>query len=169
VVTVAGLDPAPLDAEGSVCTGVREALAQAADPFVAFAVLPAELSIIVLGATVTRDPLVGWHETEAAVRAALLAAFGYEPRELGQDVALGDLIAAAHTVPSVLSFTVTALALVSATASASDVARKLPTLLSQPVAQVTAVSGPDSGLAPAGVAYLTDAVADTLILNESAP
>ena len=116
--------------------------------------------MIVLGASVTRDPLVGWHETEGAVRSALLSAFGYERRELGQEVAVGDLIAAAHSVAAVLSFAVTALALVPATASASDIAQKLPAMLNQPVPQALALAARD-------LAYLSDAVSDTLILTES--
>jgi predicted phage baseplate assembly protein len=175
LVTVAGTDPVPLDAQGSVCTGVRDTLTQAADPLIPLAVLPAALFVIVLGASVTRDPLVGWHETEGAVRSALLSAFGYARRELGQDVALGDLIAAAHSVPSVLSFVVTALALVPATASASDIAEKLPAMLSQPVPQVLTLeaaaaasgAGQPPALAAAGLAYLSESVSDTLILTES--
>ena len=169
LVTVAGRDPVPLDAEGAVCAGVRDALTLAADPLIPLAVLPAQLFVIVLGANVTRDPLVGWHETEGAVRSALLSAFGYERRELGQEVAVGGLIAAAHSVPSVLSFTVTALALVPATASASDIAQKLPAMLNQPVPQVLGfapVAEPPA-LAPAALAYLSDLVSDALILTES--
>jgi len=175
LVTIAGLDPVALHPDGGLCSSIRAAIALEADPAVPVVVAPAELFVIVLEASVVRDPLVDWDTAAATIRAALLAKFGYPSRELAQDVALSDLISAAHAARSVRSFTVTALALVPATVSASALASRLPALLAPPAPDVlklsTAVTEwgiPSSPGQPmgAGVAYLSDAVPDTLILRE---
>ena len=74
------------------------------------------------------------------VQAALLASFGYAQRDLGQDVAVSDLLAAAHAAPGVLSVTVTGLALVPAAASAAALSTTLPTLLTGPVPPVATLA-----------------------------
>jgi len=133
----------------------------------------------VLGATVTHDPLVSWGETVDAVRAAMLGTFGYANRSLGEDVARGDLIAAAHRTQAVRSFTVTSLALVPATVTASALANTLPELLKRrgipevlrlddAAAQWTSADVHDRP-PPARIAYLSDAVPDALILRERTP
>lgn len=173
VVSVAGTAPVPLDPNGSLCTGLSAAIAELADPSVPLRAVPATLFAIVLQASVVHDPLVSWDATVDATRVALLASFGYAKRGLGQDVALSDLIAAAHAVPAVRSFTVTAIALVPATATASELSTKLPAMLTSPVPAVSSLSAaaaewglPVTADAPAAVAYLSSSTPDTLILTE---
>ncbi|MGD0245485.1 MAG: baseplate J/gp47 family protein [Streptosporangiaceae bacterium] len=171
VVTIAGTDPVPLDPGGSLCLGVAAAIAAVADPALPAQVVPASLYLIALTADVVPDPLVGWDATVAAVQAALLAGFGYAQRNLGQDVALSDLLAAAHAAPGVLSVTITGLALIPAAASASDLSTILPALLTAPVPTVAALAAVPSqwDLAPppgAALAYMSDAAPGTLILSE---
>ncbi len=172
LLTIAGTDPVPLDATGPLCTSVAATVSAAADPLLPLRVVPAGLFMILLGATVTRDPRVSWDDAVGAVRAALLAGFAYSNRDLGADVVLSDLIAAAHAAPAVRSFAVTALALVPAQASASDLADRVPQLLAEPVRTVTRVrtAGRTWGLPddPRSVAYLSAAVPDALILRELA-
>jgi len=120
---------------------------------------------------VVSDPLVSWDVTVAAVQAALLAGFGYGQRDLGQDVAVSDLLAAAHAAPGVRSVTITGLALIPATAPASALSGLLPTLLTAPVKPVTMLTDVPSqwNLPPAAgaaVAYMSAAAPGTLILSE---
>jgi hypothetical protein len=185
LVTIAATEPVALDANGALCTGIATALRLAADPAVPVTVLPAALLVICLSATVVHDPLAGAGDVLADVRAALLSAAGYGRRELDQDVAVGDLIAAAHTVAAVRSFTVTGLVLVPGDASASALTDRLPALLSEPVPAVVPLSGArdrwqpagdrtaapgagtaaPAGPAPSAVAYLTGEVDDTVLLT----
>ena len=176
VITVAGTDPVQLNPGDSLCTGVAAAVAAVADPAVPVQVVPASLYLIALTAAVIRDPLVSWDATVAAVQAALLASFGYAQRDLGQDVAVSDLLAAAHAAPGVLSVKVTGLTLVPATAPtpAAAFSTILPTLLSGPVPAVATLAAVPSRwkLAPpagAAVAYMSGAAPGTLILSEQAP
>jgi len=174
-VTIAGTDPVQLDPGDSLCAGVAAAIAAVADPALPVQVAPASLYLIALTADVVRDPLVTWDATVAAVHAALLASFGYAQRDLGQDVAVSDLLAAAHAAPGVLSFRVTGLALVPAAASASALTTTLPALLTGPVAPVATLAAVPSEWklaptartpVPAAVAYTSDAAPGTLILSE---
>jgi predicted phage baseplate assembly protein len=174
VVTIAGTDPVQLSPVGSLCTGVAKAIAAVTDPAVPVQVLPASLYLIALTAEVIPDPLVSWDATVAAVQAALLASFRYAQRDLGQDVAVSDLLAAAHAATGVLSVKVTGLALVPAAASANALSTTLPTLLTDPVPAVATLAAvpsqwnlPPLSPAPAAVAYLSDTAPGTLILSEA--
>ncbi len=176
VVTIAGTDPVQLVPGDSLCEGVANAITAVADPALPAQVLPASLYLIALTADVVGDPLVSWDATVAAVQAALLASFGYPQRDLGQDVAVSDLLAAAHTAAGVLSVKVTGLALVPAAASAAALSTTLPSLLTGPVPAVATLAEVPSQWklaaatpAPAAVAYLSGTVPGTLILSEQSP
>ncbi len=175
VVTIAGTDPTALSPQGGLCAGVAAVLAAAGDPMVPVRVLPADVYLIALSANVVDDPAANWEDTVTAVQGGLQTRFGYARQNLGQDVAVSDLLAAAHTAPGVLSITITGLALVPATASATDLSRKLPTLLTQPVPAVATLAAVAAqwGLpttpgapTPAAVAYISDAVPGIVTLNE---
>jgi predicted phage baseplate assembly protein len=174
-VTIAGAGPVQLNSGDSLCSAVTAAIAAVADPVLPVQVLPANIYLITLTADVTHPLTVSWDATVAAVQAALLAKFGYTQRDLGQDVAVSDLLAAAHAAPSVLSFKVTGLALVPAAASASALSTTLPTLLTAPVPPVATLAAvpaewqlPAVTPTPAAVAYLS-ATPGTLILSEKSP
>ena len=177
VVTVAGTDPVQLDSGDSLCSSVAAAIAAVADPAQPVQVLPASLDLIALTADVVSDPAVSWDATVAAVQAALLASFGYAQRELGQDVAVSDLLAAIHAAPGVLSATITGLALVPAAASAAALSTTLPDLLTDPVPPVATLAAvpaewdlaPASGATPAAIAYMSGSAPGTLILSEQSP
>jgi uncharacterized phage protein gp47/JayE len=176
VVTIAGTDPVQLNPGDSLCSGVATAIAAVADPALPVQVLPAGLYLIALTAEVVRDPLVSWDATVAAVQTALLASFGYAQRDLGQDVAVSDLLAAAHAAQGVQSVKITGLALVPTAASADALSTTLPTLLTDPVPAVATLAAVPSQWhlvptpgdpAPAAVAFMSAAAPGTLILSES--
>ncbi len=176
VVTIAGTDPVQRNPCDSLCQGVAKAITEVADPALPVQVLPASLYLIALTADVVPDPHMTWDATVAAVRAALLASFGYAQRDLGQDVAVSDLLAAGHAAPGVLSFTVTGLALVPEAAPAAALSTTLPILLTGPVPAVATLAAVPSQWklaaatpAPAAVAYLSGTVPGTLILSKPSP
>ncbi len=169
-LTVAGVDPVPLDPAGALCTALTGALAAAGEPDSPVLVLPARLYLIVLAARIRRDPALDWADVSAAVRAALSGAFGYGSRQLGQDVVVSEVIAVAHSVAGVESFSVTAIALVPTTATASEIVALTSSLPVPPASGRLPLPPPDTAAADepaaAAVAYLSDVMNDTLILQE---
>lgn len=176
LVTVAGPDPLPIDP--GIVLALQQALLDGSDPTLGVDVLAASVYMIVLAATVTPAPGANWDAVADAVRGALGQAFAYADRALAQPVALGDLIAAAHSVPSVVAFDVTALALVPSTADATSLTTALPTLLkhapvqpgltiAQGAADWAADSAPPTAgtQIPDGIGFISPAVPDTLLLQ----
>jgi len=170
-LTVAGTDPVALDQAGELCTDLRRALAANGDPTAPVAVLPARLYVLVLAARIRSDPALDWADVSGGVRAALVGAFGYARRRLGQDLVISEITAVAHSVPGVESFAVTGLQLIPSTATASDIERLTARLPAPPASgrltlpRQAAAGQAAPGLRAAAVAYLSDAMTDTLILQ----
>jgi hypothetical protein len=178
LVTVAGPDSVAIDP--GIVLALEQTLQDGSDPTLGVEVVAASLYMIVLAATVTPASGADADMVADAVRAALGQAFAYSNRALAQQVALGDLIAAAHSVPSVDAFEVTALALVPSTTDATSLATALPTLLQAAPAQpgltiaegaadwslAAGISPPAAGTPiPDGIAFISPAVPDTLLLK----
>ncbi|MBN9559408.1 MAG: putative baseplate assembly protein [Alphaproteobacteria bacterium] len=102
VVTVAGPGGAALDPDGETIANLAAALRDSGNRYVPVTVLPYqakrfEIAGLVRIDTSTYDPAI----VLAAVRAALLTAFGFDARALGQGVAQSEVIAAMQAVPGV--------------------------------------------------------------------
>jgi predicted phage baseplate assembly protein len=102
VVTVAGPVGAALDPDGETIANLAAALRGSGNRYVPVTVLPYqakrfEIAGLVRVDTDNYDPVL----VLAAVRAALLAAFGFDARALGQGVAQSEVIAAIQAVPGV--------------------------------------------------------------------
>jgi predicted phage baseplate assembly protein len=157
-VTVAGTSPAPLDSSDALINDLGTALAAAGDITVPITVTPAKVALIVMAATIDRDPDISCDTVERAVRAELLDAYGYDHRDIDEDIIVSDLIAVIHRIDGVRSCTITRLGCVDSQTSPADLVKFAPG------------PSPDTGrLAVTGVAHLSGAVAETLILQEPAP
>jgi predicted phage baseplate assembly protein len=102
VVTVAGPGGAALDPDGETIANLAAALRGSGNRYVPVSVLPYqpkrfEIAGLVRVDTDNYDPA----RVLAAVRAALLAAFGFDARALGQSVAQSEVVAAIQAVPGV--------------------------------------------------------------------
>ncbi len=102
VVTVAGPGGAALDPDGETIANLAAALRGSGNRYVPVSVLPYqakrfEIAGLVSVDTDNYDPAL----VLAAVRAALLAAFGFDARALGQGVAQSEVIAAIQALPGV--------------------------------------------------------------------
>ena len=119
-----------------------------------------------LAASVRCDPALDWADVSAALQAALFGAFGYSQRQLGQDVVLSEIIAVAHSVPGVESFSLTAATLMPTTAMAGQIQALTARLPAPPASGCLPLPAP-AGQPPAeAVAYLSDSVTDALILQQ---
>jgi predicted phage baseplate assembly protein len=167
-LTVAGVTPDPLQAGDELLTSLAAALVAAGRPEAPVVVVPARVYLIVLAARVRCARGFDWATVSAALRAALVGAFGYEQRQLGEDIVPSEIVAVAHSVPGVESFTVTAITLIPAGAAASDISKQTAHLSAPPHGSRLPLPKPGAqGDTPPGeaVAYLSGTVTDTLILQ----
>lgn len=100
-ITVAGVDDVPIDPTSDLFTNFVASLRGAGDPYLRTCVDPRELVLLVLVANVrvNRDYL--WEKVEPKLRAALLGAFSFERRALGQSVAASEVLAVMQAVKGV--------------------------------------------------------------------
>lgn len=184
-LTIAGIDDIPLDPDSDLCRNLGAALRRRGDPWQPCLIEPREWITLVISAGIGLDPDYRWEKVEPQLRAALLAAFSFERRELGQDAVLGEVISVLQQVPGVVYVDVDTfgglperivdpqtgrrrpqtpeelIAAVKALVEASETTGRPPT-------RVTArLAGRENGtLRPAQLAYLTPAVPETLILTQ---
>ncbi|WP_054032074.1 putative baseplate assembly protein [Desulfatitalea tepidiphila] len=101
-VTIAGADDIPIDETSDLFINLERALRSLGDPFQPAQVAVRELLLMVISARVRIDPDYLWEDVAARLRAALLAAFGFEARELGRHVFLSEVYAVTQAVRGVV-------------------------------------------------------------------
>ncbi|OAI56722.1 hypothetical protein AYO49_03685 [Verrucomicrobiaceae bacterium SCGC AG-212-N21] len=100
-VTVAAIEDAPLDPEGLLVQSLSKSLREFGDPLLGAAVAVRELVLVVLVAQIKVQDDYLWENVEPEVRAALLREFGFERRELGQDIPLSEVLAVIQGIAGV--------------------------------------------------------------------
>ena len=100
-LTVAGATGGPPSAD--VLANLFDSIAGASDPSQRFSAVAYAQRYFGLGAEIAVNPRYRFADVQAAVTAALLAAFGFQARALGQSVTAAEVMALAHTVPGVVS------------------------------------------------------------------
>jgi predicted phage baseplate assembly protein len=101
VVTVAGIDDAPLDETSELVTSLGAALRENGETSEPIRVMIRERLVLGVAARVRILPDRQWRVVSDAVRAALRAAFGFGRRDFGQDVTSSEVIAVMQGVPGV--------------------------------------------------------------------
>jgi predicted phage baseplate assembly protein len=181
-LTIAGADDAPIDPSSSLYRHLTAALRRFGDPDQAFRVDVRELLLLVLSARVRVRPDRRWDHVEPRVRAALVEAFGFERRELGEDALLSVAIAAIQGVSGVEWVDVDVFGGIPERVPAAsgrrllepgEIARAIQTLVARDAARGPSprvrvnLAGVEGGrLRPAQLAVLSPLVPATLILNE---
>ena len=194
-LTIAGADDAPIDESSDLFQNLRAALRQFGASDLPVQIALRELVTLVLSAAIRLAPDYQWEPVVTAVRTMLLDRFGFQKRALGQPALLSEIIAAIQAVEGVEYVDVDAFGGVPEKRANADGTRELLTLdeISTAVQQI--VSGPqgekpngsslrtsssiptprvdvnvaefeNNGLRPAQLALFTNAVPDTLILNQ---
>lgn len=100
-VTIAGADDIPIDNNADIYRNLRQALLDNGDPFQALQLEIRELMLIVIEARIRILPDYLWEPVVTQVRTALLDAFSFERRELGQDVLLSEVLSVMQAVRGV--------------------------------------------------------------------
>lgn len=100
-LTLAGADDVPVDPGSDLHRNLQRALHRFGDPNVPLRVEPREAVFLFVSARVKVLEDFLWEKVEPKVRAALLEAFGFDRRELAQDVLLSEVIATVQAVEGV--------------------------------------------------------------------
>lgn len=166
-VTIAGVDDAPIDASSDLYRNLFAALHRYGDPWLAVALAVRERLALVVSAGVRVAADYRWDDVEPQVRAAMLAAFGFQHTGLGRDLLLSDAIVAMQRVRGVEWVDVLTFDTVSESTVLSGIDKSLAGQLGlRQRIQVLAAQPSAAGPLPAQLAYLSADVPDTLILQE---
>lgn len=173
-VTIAGVDDIPILETSDLYRNLGAALRELGDPGLPVRLEVREAALLVVSAGVKVAPELLWEHVEPRVRAALLDTFGFDRRELGQDVLLSEVVAAIQGVRGVEYVDVDILSKATGSIDPADLERLARDLgAGQPRERIAADparagTGPGGGtlLRPAQIVYLSPAVPDTLILKE---
>jgi|GEM_PF-216236 len=100
-LTIAGADNIPIDIDSDLYRNLYQALRQSGDPNVPLQVAVCEVLLLLIQARVHILPDYQWEFVESTLRAALLDAFSFEQRELGQPVFQSEVISVMQGVAGV--------------------------------------------------------------------
>lgn len=182
-ITIAGADDIPIDANSDLYRNLRQALHQLGDPFQPIEVAVRELKLVVLVAKVKLLADYQWETVEPMIRRALLDAFSFDQRELGQDITLSEAISTIQGIAGVAFVDLDVLDGIAETTPPADLVNLSQTLqgADQPKPRIVAeLARPNPSSAssntgttsilrpilPAQLAFLSPDVPDTLILQE---
>jgi len=187
-VTIAGVDDISIDKNADLYRNLRQALLDLGDPLQSIRLEVRELMLIVLEARIRILPDYLWEPVVTQVRAALLDAFSFERRELGQDVLLSEVLSIMQAVRGVAYVDVDVLRGIPekvvdamhagerrlltpgeiADLIGQPLRDKNGNKIKEPVARIPVnVADTEEGvIRPAQLAFLTPDVPSTLILNQ---
>jgi hypothetical protein len=100
-LTIAGAGNIPIDITSDLYRNLLEALKRFGDPFQPLEVEVFERVLLVISAKVNLHPDYLWESVKPKIRAALLDRFGFESRELGQDVTASEVLSVIQAIPGV--------------------------------------------------------------------
>jgi len=163
-VTIAGEDDIPIGTDSELLQNLEAALRLYGDPRQPLRIDVRERAFLIVEASVRVLPDYLWEKVEPKVRAAMLQAFGFDRRDLGQDAVLSEAYRAIQGVPGVDYVDVDVF-----TARDSEDILKATDLEDQPKKRLRASlakADGDGTIHPAQLLYLSPEVADTLILKE---
>jgi hypothetical protein len=170
-VTVAGVGDIPIDVTSDLHRNLAEALHRFGDPHLPLRVEVRELLALVVAANVKVLPDHDWDLVEPVIRSVLLDVFGFERRELGQDVLVGEVVAAIQGVRGVEFVDLDTLDAIDEATVVARLAGDLTAPATLGLGRVVASPARlvDGVVRRAQLAYLSPRVPDSLILNEVQP
>lgn len=100
-LTIAGAGDIPIDHTSDLFRNLETSLGKYGDPYQPVIIGVRDFIALVIAADVKLLPEYSWEKTEPKIRAALLDAFGFEQRELGQNVYLSEVVRVIMSVQGV--------------------------------------------------------------------
>jgi hypothetical protein len=173
-VTVAGVEDSPIDVGSDLYANLLASLQTYGDPHQAVELAVRRVRLIVLAATVGLSSDYFWDDVIPMVRAAVLALFAFDARELGQAAFQSEAVAAMQGVKGVAWVNVTTFDSVAEGITAAQLAGLASSLKPRPyvraeLAQVNKQAAPGSAnrITPAELVFMTQDIPDTLILTQA--
>jgi hypothetical protein len=171
-VTIAGAEDIPIDPTSDLYQNLVQALYAYGDPYEPIQVAVRKLKLLVISARVKILPDYEWESVQPMVRSALLDAYAFDQRDLGQSAFLSEAIGIMQMVEGVSYVNVQFFDAVAEDVSAEQLAGLASTLTLNNFVQAnlarvkTAATLPSQRILPAELAILTPDIPDTLILTE---
>jgi predicted phage baseplate assembly protein len=171
-VSIAGAENIPITEDSDLFLNLRQALVTFGDPSLRVSLAVRRLKLLVIAARVKILPEFLWEVVSAQIRSALLQTFGFDQRQLGQDVTSSEVIATIQQVPGVVYVDLDLLDGVHEDTDLSDLAALAETLTLK--SRVTAalarldpsVRTPPRPVLPAELACLVPEIPDLILLTE---
>ena len=165
-VTIAGARDIPIDVNSDLYRNLLTSLQSNGDPSLPVELSTRKLKVMVMNAGVQLLPDYEWEAVEPVIRAALLDAFGFAARNLGQSAFLSEALRVVQEVEGVSYVNFTKFDSVAEDATAETLASLAGTLTRYPFVKAElARPDPTGAILPAELVVLTPAIADTLILT----
>lgn len=136
-VTIAGADNIPIDNTSELYQNLLQALHRHGDPYQPIQLALRELKLMVISAQVRILPNYQWDTVGPEIRDTLLDAFGFERRQLGQDIPLSEVISIIQSVRGVAYVDVNLLD------SVSESEARDPELLKQKLEALAGIKPPE--------------------------
>lgn len=180
-VTIAGTDDIPIDTGSDLYRNLRRALIDLGDPFQPVQLATRDLLLLVISAGVRIDSDYRWESIVTELRGKLLDTFGFERRELSQDVTASEVLSAIQSVRGVVYVDLDAFGAVPSTITDPKAEEgRRPLTPEETALEITRIVGEEpaprvlaqparidaAGILPAQLAVLVPEVPDTLVLNQ---
>jgi predicted phage baseplate assembly protein len=169
-VTIAGIDDIPIEKSSDLYQNLVAALRRFGDPDLPVQLDLRELVVLILSAKLRLAPDYQWEPVVTNIRVALLDGFGFEKRALGQPALLSELISLIQNIPGVEYVDVDAFDGVPQQLSLKGISDAVQGIAQRPPAPRVDVSlatfDQQGTLHPAQLAIFTEAVPDTIVLNQ---
>jgi hypothetical protein len=173
-VTIAGADDITIDINSDLYRNLVQALHQYGDPYLPIQVCVRKVKLLVISAGIRVRPDYQWESVEQLVRAAVVDAFSFERRELGQSAFLSEAMSLMQGVKGVAYVDVQVFDGVAEGITASQLAGLAGTLGRNPFVEADLAkldpmadpAKPCERIRPAELVFLAPDIPDTLILTE---
>jgi len=169
-LTIAGSDDIPIATTSDLFVNLRQALHQFGDPYQSIQVAVRKLKLLIVSAKVRLLPDYQWESVEPKIRAAVLDRFSFAERELGQDALPSEALSVMQAQAGVAYVDLDTFDAVDEDESAASLANLAASLTLQPRVRAYRARIDKRPtvpvILPAQLAYLSPAVANTLILTE---
>lgn len=166
-ITVAGIDDIPIDPTSDLYLNLRHALHLYGDRNQPLQLDVRAAKFLVLQAGAKVDPDYPWEVIAPAMRAALLSAFRFDCRELGQAAFLSEALDVLQRVPGVEFVDVNLFGSIPDEAlTPSAISSAIAALTRQDMVSARLAEAESAGITPAEIVYFTPEVPATIALNQ---